>query len=237
MPDNLDLDACLAAIHKQFSVEFEPLEVDGNIIQTLAITNMPSHLNKLIQTKAIQNPLKDLPLWAKIWPASFILGRFLRRFDTRDKSLLELGAGMGVCSLIAARYGFSKILITDLIREALYFARANILHNNLDDIIDVKQVDVKNSFLNQKFDFIVASELLYLDDLHKALIKFLENHLAPQGKALFCTDFSRIKPKFQKLASKNFIIQEGKIGVKSMEDGQEKRNLYSILVLEKNEKN
>ena len=110
--DQQKLDLLLQKICTDFTVEFEPLHVDDTVLEVLAIRNMQAHVDKLLQRKAIRNPLKDLPLWAKIWPGSFVLGRFLRKYAPEGKSLLELGSGCGVLSLIAARYGFSRILLT-----------------------------------------------------------------------------------------------------------------------------
>ena len=45
------------------------------------------------------------------------------------------------------------------------------------------------------FDLMAASEILYLDALHRPLVKFVDRHLAPGGKALFCTDMARAKVK------------------------------------------
>ena len=41
-----------------------------------------AYLDGMLARKAIRDPLKDLPLWAKVWPASFVLGRYLRLVDT-----------------------------------------------------------------------------------------------------------------------------------------------------------
>lgn len=62
----------------------------------------------------------------------------------------------------------------------------------------------------------------------------MDRHLAPGGKAFFCTDVARAKPHFGKIAAKTFKITEGRIGVKSHdENGEEQRRLYSILILER----
>ncbi len=78
MPQTEDIDSLLAAICATFEVEFEPLQVDESALEVLTIRNMQSHLDGLLQRRAIRDPLKDLPLWAKIWPGSFVLGRLLR---------------------------------------------------------------------------------------------------------------------------------------------------------------
>ncbi len=232
------LDLLLQKICTDFTVEFEPLHVDDTVLEVLAVRNMQAHVDKLLQRKAIRNPLKDLPLWAKIWPGSFVLGRFLRKYAPEGKSLLELGSGCGVLSLIAARYGFSHILLTDAVAQALMFAEANVLRNGLSERITVARLDVtapwRDTRFPNAFDVIAASEILYLDDLHHPLIKFIDRHLAPGGKAFFCTDIARAKPRFAKLAARSFRITEGHIGVTAHDnDNDSQRRIYSILILER----
>ncbi|MBE6441754.1 MAG: methyltransferase domain-containing protein [Desulfovibrio desulfuricans] len=233
-----ELDALLARIRMDFDVEFEPLHVDDRPLEVLAIRNMQAHLDKLLQRRAIQNPLKDLPLWAKIWPGSFVLGRLLRKYEPEGKSLLELGAGCGVLSLVAARFGFGRIVLTDVVEEALRFARANVLRNGLAGRVAVTRLDVtapgRDPRFPDGFDRIAASEMLYLDELHRPLVRFVDRHLAPGGKAFFCTDIARAKPRFAKLAAGTFRVTEGHIGVTAHdEDGGEQRRIYSILILER----
>lgn len=232
-----ELSQIMETIRTDFDVQFDPLHVDGRTLQVLSICNMQTYIDKLIGHKAVHNPLKDLPLWAKIWPGSFVLGRFLRKYEPDGKTLLELGAGCGVLSMIAAGYGFSRIVLTEKVKEALLFAKANVLRNELQDIIDVAYLDIttpgKNSRYAQGFDRIAASEILYLDELHRPLIKFIQRHLAPGGKAFFCTDMARNKPSFATLAAKHFKVTEGHIGVKAHDDeNKEQRRIYSILILE-----
>ena len=147
--------------------------------------------------------------------------------------MLELGCGMGALSLIASAHGFAAITATDVNADALDFARAHVLKNGLQHLIDVKYLDVARR-TEGKWDIIAASELLYLDSLHRPLLKFLARHLSQDGKAFFCTDIARLKPLFAKFAAKSFKVAEGKIGVKaSGEDGEVERRVYSILILER----
>lgn len=228
MPESQsDPQALLEKIKSKYQTTIETLKVDSAEIQILDITDMKSRIDWLISTNKIHNPLRDLPLWAKIWPAALILGRFLRKFEPDGKDLLELGCGMGALSLVASQYGFKRILATDIEQDALDFANANMLLNGIRNM-DIKKLDLlaSGSFTGV-FDIIAAAEILYLDELHKPILKFISKHLLPTGKALFCTDLGRTKPRFKKLASKNFNIQEGRIGVKG-----EDHRIYSILILE-----
>lgn len=225
----MDLDGLLTEIGRTFEVEFEPLNVDSVRFEVLDIKNMAGHLDRLIASHALREPLRDLPLWAKLWPGSLVLGGFLRKFEPEGKSLLELGCGMAGLSLVASQYGFARIVATDISLEALAFARANILRNGLGDKVAVQRLDIGcKGDIQGRYDMIAAAELLYLDELHRPLLKFVEAHLAPGGKAFFCTDLARLKPRFQKLAARKFSVQEGKIAIRG-----DSPRIYSILILEK----
>ena len=231
------LESLLERIQTKYTVAFEPLDVDGSPLQVLTISDMRGLLDTMLRKNAIKNPLKDLPLWAKVWPGSFILGRLLRKYEPQGKTLLELGGGCGIVSLIAARYGFSSVLTTDINEDALLFARANILKNHMEDIVSVQHLDVQAPQPTHAhlptYDIIAASELLYLDELHRPALKFLHNHLKDTGIAFFCTDRARQKPHFAKLAKKSFFVEEGHIGLKIQEDGKEERRIYDIFMLRK----
>lgn len=225
----MDLNGLLTEIGKTFEVEFETLNVDSACLEVLDIKNMASHLDRLVASRALHEPLRDLPLWAKLWPGSLVLGRFLRNFEPEGKSLLELGCGMAGLSMVASQYGFARIVATDIAPEALAFARANILRNGLEANIAVQRLDIRCKCQSQtRYDMIAASELLYLDELHRPLLKFVSEFLAPGGKAFFCTDLARLKPNFQKLAARKFSVQEGKIAIRG-----DSPRIYSILILEK----
>ncbi len=232
----MSLDDVLGKIQQKFSVDFEALDIDQEAIYVLSINNMQKHLDGLIAKKSIHNPLKDLPLWSKVWPASFVLGRFLRKFEPEGKSLLELGAGCGITSIVASRYGFASVQITDIVDDALLFARANVLKNGLENIATVRRVDIKDSRASLKesrFDIIAASEILYLEELHRPLIKCMQRHLARDGKAVLCTDMARKRPRFLNQAKKHFNVMEQLIGVKSSnENGEEERRVFALHILE-----
>ncbi len=235
-----DLESLLARIRQKYAVDFETLQEDENDrLEVLSVTNMQQHIDGLVARKAIDNPLKDLPLWAKVWPASFVLARYLRTCAPDGKSLLELGAGCGITACLVARSGFASICTSDIVDDALLFDKENILHNNLKFTVNARYVEIKtrrDSLKDAKFDIIAASEILYLEELHRPLLKCIQRHLAPGGKAVLCTDAMRFRPQFFKQASKAFTVSGHKVDVRSTEqaDGneQEKRT-YILCILER----
>lgn len=224
-----ELERLLGTVRQRYEVEFEPLTVDGIPLEILQIRNMAGHIDRLVAADAIRNPLRDLPLWAKIWPASFLLGRFLRKLDPKGKTLLEIGAGCGVTGLIAARYGFARVTITDVNDDALLFSRINALRNGLAHRVDVRRCDVATALPGPRHDVIAGAEILYLEALHRPLTRFLSRHLAPDGEAVLCTDQRRKAAHFLKMAGRRFKVAEHPVGVKSTgDDGREERRLFLV---------
>lgn len=239
MGKNNQLEQIIGSIRQKYDVAFESMTVDSRTIDILAINNMRDHIDKIVKCKTVGNPLKKLPLWAKIWPGSFVLGRLLRKYQPEGKTMLELGAGCGILSIIASSYGFEKIVLTDNNQDAILFAKANVIKNECNQMIDVNYLDVttpgKDTRFSKPFDIIAASELLYLEELHTPIINFIKRHLANNGKALFCTDMSRKKNHFNKKASKYFKILEGHIGVKTRDNDLSESadtRVYNITILE-----
>ncbi len=65
-----------------------------------------------------------LPYWADLWPSGRILAAELADRDVRGDRVLELGAGLGLPSIVALARG-ARPLATDWYPIALEFARAN----------------------------------------------------------------------------------------------------------------
>ncbi|MDR1856646.1 MAG: class I SAM-dependent methyltransferase [Desulfovibrio sp.] len=222
----------LARIATRFDADFEPLAVDGEELHVLTIRDMQRHLESVAKSPSLSDPLRQLPLWAKIWPASLVLGRLLRHFRPDGRRLLELGGGVGVASLIAARHGFARITLTDANADALDFARANVLRNGLENVVEVRHCDVtRPPDFDEPFDIIAAAELLYLDELHRPLTKLLARHLAPGGIAVLCTEAKRRKPHFLKLAQRDFAIDQRHVRIKTNEDGETAASMLDVTVL------
>jgi predicted nicotinamide N-methyase len=234
------LEQILASIDKAFHVSFAPLNYDGKTsYEILDVDNMTAYLDALAASARVKNPLKELPIWAKVWPGSFVLETYLRKkVECAGKTMLELGAGVGVLSLLASRLGFAHITASDVEENALLFMKANVLKNQLGDVIDVLSIDVtrpgKDPRLEKPFDVVCASEILYLDELHTPLLNFLGRHMAEGGQAVFCTDMARRKPHFAKKAAKKFKVQEMYLpGSFTDPEGEVHKRLYSLLVLQK----
>lgn len=91
--------------------------------------------------EAYQKGQIPFPYWSRVWPAARALAQFLLRHPecTQNKTVVELGAGLGLPSLVAARHA-KAVLCSDYAVEAVAVVQrsaANLqLHNLTAVVID-----------------------------------------------------------------------------------------------------
>lgn len=214
------LDDLLALAGGRYALTFEPVSAGGVTLQMLQIADMRERLDRAMAGNALHDALSALPLWAKIWPASLVLGHVLRHMPGQGRSFLEIGAGCGVAGLVAAALGFERVCISDINEDALLFARINILKNGLEGRAQVRRADLRSDTLGERFSVIAGSEILYLEDLYRPLVGFLKRHLEASAaggalpEALLAADHRRSARPFFKRAQKEFRVERKQIGVR-----------------------
>lgn len=72
-----------------------------------------------------------LPYWAELWPSAVALARALVALDLEGRSVLEVGCGLGLPGIVAARRGAS-VLATDWSPDALTSAERNARRNGIE---------------------------------------------------------------------------------------------------------
>ena len=131
----------LESFHKEYETESNDVIVNGRKFKIL----LPRYLSKFIKTDDV---FRDFPLWAKIWQASWVLAGHLDTMpvDT-GKNFLEIGAGVGLVSIVAASSGH-RITMTEFSRDALQFARANA-HINGCSHLPIRALDWRDASPNR----------------------------------------------------------------------------------------
>jgi predicted nicotinamide N-methyase len=219
---------------EKFQVDFEPVKINDISLDILQIQNMDEYLENLANKNSSTDPL-ELPFWAKIWPASILMSYSLDQLseDAPEKTVLEIGAGVGLCGLYSAALGF-RTTITDNDPDALLFSEINALKNGLADKIEVCYADIKDSGFENRFDYILGSEILYIEKLNRALVEFMSRHLKPGGRIILSADYKRQSEKFFQLAGELFDIQQKTIGYKETNsEGQQEKFLCRIYSLKR----
>ncbi|SMF39774.1 class I SAM-dependent methyltransferase [Desulfovibrio gilichinskyi] len=206
-------DELLAAARNKFgAIKFETVKLGVKTIEVAQVVDMPAYLDRLID-KARGGKKIDLPLWAKIWPSCMVLGVYLLKFSpVENATFLEVGAGGGLCGLVAASRGYNVVL-SDIDDDALLFCRLNALRNNLDDKITVKKVDFCNDDLGEKFNYIIGCEVLYQESIQIPFYHFVDKHISRDAgsEALLAMDKKRAGRLFFEEAKKEYRLMRQEV--------------------------
>ena len=142
----------------------------------------PPDMEALIDLVAFDED-ERIPYWADVWESAIVLAEELAAMDGRGLSLLELGCGLGLPSLAAARAGFA-VTATDYEGSALEGVRFNASRNGLGTIatreLDWRKLPAELG----RYDRVVAADVLYESHHPAALAGVIARTLKPDGMAL-----------------------------------------------------
>jgi len=98
------------------------------------------------------------------------------RIKKRDLSILDVGTGSGILSIVAAKLGAKEVWGIDIDRGAVENARENVEKNHVSDVVKIRKGSIGG--LHKKFDIIVANiDLKSLRRMRGPLL----NHLKDKG--------------------------------------------------------
>lgn len=140
---------------------------------------------------------KQCDLWEFCWGAGALLAKLTSQIDLfTNKSLLELGGGIGLASLaILSQYKVSRCVMTDLVPDAL---RVFELSTTL--LLKQQQQQVETAVLNwnrpedyfcfkASFDVVFGSDVLFMSWCAPLVAKICASSLTPQGLVLVLDPF------------------------------------------------
>src|SRR4051794_24096214 len=122
-----------------------------------------------------------LPYWAELWPSALALAEALGRADLAGRRVLELGCGLGVPSLVAARRG-ADVLATDWSPAAVEVLRDNARRAGV--ALTVRRWSWTDPLadLGDPWPLVVAADVLYERRNGPELLALLPRVLAPGGE-------------------------------------------------------
>jgi predicted nicotinamide N-methyase len=126
-----------------------------------------------------------LPYWAELWPSAHVLAGALAGRDLAGRSVIELGCGVGLPSIVAA-LGGARVLATDWYADALAFVGANAGAAGV--AVETMLVDWASPppalAARGPADLVVGADLLYEERNGGLLATLLPALLPPGGEAL-----------------------------------------------------
>ncbi|KAL8796442.1 MAG: hypothetical protein Q9182_007375 [Xanthomendoza sp. 2 TL-2023] len=134
----------------------------------------------------------------RTWDAALFLATFLSstgRHFVQDKSVLELGAGLGFLSILCGKHlGAKHVLVTDASEGVMEMAWQNAELNNVEDIIKTAVLEwgtpevedvLRGARDSVSFDLILGSDMLYEPRDFPALISTLQALFSRYPKTQF----------------------------------------------------
>lgn len=143
---------------------------------------MPPDLEALIDVKAFERD-ERIPYWANVWESAVVLAEELAALDGGGRRFLELGCGLALPAVVAARRGFAAVA-SDYEEDALEGVRFNADRNGAAGL-EVRLLDWRRLPDDLgTFDLVGAADVLYERHHAEALATVIARTLAVGGVAL-----------------------------------------------------
>lgn len=162
----------------------------------------PRDAEALIDETAFEHE-KLLPYWAEVWPSGVALTRRLSGRSLRGARVLELGCGLGLPSLAAARAG-GRVTATDWAPDAIALLADNAARNDLavEGVVAAWE-DPQPLLERGPWDLVLAADVLYEARVLDPLLALL----ARLGAEVWLADPSRpLAPAFLERAAEAFAV-------------------------------
>lgn len=161
---------------------FEPVERRIDVGDRPVSIWRPPDMESLIDLAAFEAD-ERIPYWADVWESAIVLAEDLAAMDGTGRTLLELGCGLGLPSLVAARAGFT-VTATDYEETALEGVRYNAERNRIGGlrtrVLDWRTIPDDLG----TFDLVVAADVLYETHHPAVLAATIARTLARSGLGL-----------------------------------------------------
>ena len=186
----------------EFQNHYDPCQTEVVIKGRAYTLFLPKSIEPFIDSR---EPLKDFPLWAKVWNASVVLADTLARMPAEpSQQFLEIGSGIGLTGVVAAACGHC-ITVTDYNSDALQFARANAEINGC-STMSVMALDWLQPSLDRRFDYIIGADIVYKEKDILPMQRLFEKVLKPKGKILLVEQMRETVLKFHAAMSGAYRI-------------------------------
>lgn len=206
--------------------KLENITIAGHVLEVEMVRDLNKYLDEIAD---YANGNEDLiPYWSEFWPSSSALANYLVNIKNqlKGKKIIELGCGIGLIATILAIEGID-IMATDHQPLALDLTEKNV-HRNSGNNITTRLLDWRFPDIDEKFDVIIASDIIYESRSIKPLMNIFLTLLKKRG-SIYLAEPNRsvAKPFFYSLRERGFIFSNDDFFVKN--EGREVRvSIYHI---------
>jgi predicted nicotinamide N-methyase len=162
------------------ATERSDLQFGDIAVSMIRVAELAPHVDRdqLLGSSDVDEP----PYWMHLWPGAHALARRIASGPgLRGWSVLELGCGMALPALVAARRGAS-VVATDRQHAPLLMAAESATLNRVD--VAVVQMDWRRTALRRNFDLVLGADVAYDAGDEEALAAAIDASTGPGGRFL-----------------------------------------------------
>lgn len=169
-------------------------------LQISRIADTDALLDELIAKGDSHEDVQDerIPYWAELWPSAIGMGQYLAKHPelVKDKSVLEVGCGLGLAGMVAHGVG-GKVILSDYLPAALELAEYN-WNQNFEEEAQLLQLDWREAKPEQAADVVLAADVAYEERAFEPLLKAFPILVKKGGKLIISEPNRAIARKFLK---------------------------------------
>ncbi len=148
-----------------------------------------------------------MPYWADLWPSALALADVVARRPPVGKRVIELGCGIALPGIVAARGEAADVLLTDWSEDAIAFAADNAERNGVRVRTAVQSWDQPGPLVvDGGWDLVLASDVLYEERNVLPLLAALDDLVGPAGEVWLTDPRRRHLPAFLELAAETWRV-------------------------------
>ncbi len=188
-------------------------------IELWTVERLEDHIDAraLLDSAKVPEP----PYWALVWiGARAVASRMLEETPTPEQRVLDLGCGLGLAGVAAGGLG-ARVVFADYAPECLPFAQANAHDAGMTDY-EVLALDFTRDTLAERFDVILAADIVYDPAHYEPLARFLDLHLA-EGGVIWLTESLRADARRFLAGMAEAGYEDECVACWVMEDGRRER--------------
>jgi predicted nicotinamide N-methyase len=164
----------------------------------------PRDPDALLSEEAFEHE-EFLPYWAELWPSAPALAeRLVERVRPGDR-ILELGCGLGLPALLAARLG-ADVTATDWAPDALELLTTNAKRNAVTLRPELLDWFAPDRGAPATWPLVIAADVLYEARNAPALLATLDRVVAPDGEAWIADPGRRPAAAFWRAADEAWTV-------------------------------
>ena len=176
-----------------YALKTERVQLGQQALDITSLRDLNETIDQLfaaLERDGDSSRLEELcPYFGCVWPSARALCNYLQ-FETiarlcENRTILELGCGLALPSLVAARLG-GRVTASDFHPDVPVFLEKNRTQNRIEPShLRYQSLDWRSGApLKGSFDWILGSDVLY-EEAHAAILaQAIDRHLAPHGRAL-----------------------------------------------------